>query len=139
MNASVDRFTTWDAAYVLGSLSPAERREFEEHLAGCPACQAAVSELAGMPGLLAQVPPEDAALLAAAPAVVISDAPPPGMLAAVRSRHATRRRRTVGILAGAAAAVLLVLAGVAYALGLLPLGPRGPQHLAFETVAADRR
>jgi anti-sigma factor RsiW len=25
------------------ALSPAERREFEEHLAGCPACRAAVS------------------------------------------------------------------------------------------------
>ena len=33
------------------------------------ACQAAVSELAGLPGLLAQVSPEDAALLAAAPAI----------------------------------------------------------------------
>ena len=78
VNAGADRFSTWDAAYVLGSLSPAERREFEEHLAGCPACQAAVSELAGMPGLLAQVPPEDAALLAVAPAEIIDDAPPPG-------------------------------------------------------------
>ena len=135
MNSSADRFTTWDAAYVLGSLSPADRREFEEHLAGCPACQAAVSELAGMPGLLAQVPPEDAALLAAAPAEVISDRPPPDLMAAVLSRQTSHRRRLAGILTGAAAAVLLVLAGIAYGLGLLPLGPSGPQHLAFETVA----
>jgi Putative zinc-finger len=133
VNSAADRFTTWDAAYVLGSLSPAERREFEEHLAGCPACQAAVSELAGMPGMLAQVPPEDAALLAAAPPEVV--APPPDMLAAIRSRQASRRRRMVAFLGGGAAAVLLVLAGIGYALGLLPLGPRGPQHLAFETVA----
>ena len=67
MSGQSDRFATWDAAYVLGALSPAERREYEEHLADCSACQSAVSELAGMPGLLAQVPPEDAALLAAAP------------------------------------------------------------------------
>jgi hypothetical protein len=135
MNSGPDRFSTWDAAYVLGSLSPAERRQFEEHLAGCPACQAAVSELAGIPGLLAKVPPEDAALLAVAPAETI-DGPPPGMLAAVRSRHTSRRRRMVGILAGpAAAAVLLVLAGIAYALGLPPLGLSGPQRLAFATVA----
>ena len=52
---------------MLGALSPSERREFKEHLAGCPSCQAAVSELAGLPGLLAQVSPEDAALLAATP------------------------------------------------------------------------
>ena len=135
MNAAPDRFYTWDAAYVLGSLSPAERREFEEHLAGCSACQAAVSELAGMPGLLAQVPPEDAALLAVAPTETIDDGPPPGMLAAVRSRQAGRRRRTVGLLAAVAAAAVLVLAGVAYALGLLPLGPSGPQRVAFGNVA----
>ena len=47
---------------MLGALSPAERREFEEHLASCPSCQAAVSELAS-PGLLAQLPPDDAAML----------------------------------------------------------------------------
>ena len=135
MNALPDRYSTWDAAYVLGSLSPIERREFEEHLAGCPVCQAAVSELAGMPGLLAQVPPEDAALLAVAPAEIIDDGPPPGMLAAIRSREAGRRRRRVGMLAGSAAAVVLVLAGIAYAVGLLSLGPSGPQRVAFDTVA----
>ena len=57
---------------MLGALSPAERREFEEHLAGCTTCQAAVSELAGLPGLLGQVAPDDAALLAVAPADVIA-------------------------------------------------------------------
>ena len=31
-----DEYTTWDAAYVLGSLSSAERREFEAHMTGCP-------------------------------------------------------------------------------------------------------
>jgi hypothetical protein len=134
MNAAPDRYYTWDAAYVLGSLSPAERRDFEEHLAGCQACQAAVSELAGMPGLLAQVPPEDAALLAVAPAESIEEAPPPDMLAAVRSRQAGNRRRIIGIVATAAAAAVLVLAGIGYAVGLLPLGPSGPQHLAFSSV-----
>jgi hypothetical protein len=50
-------YADWDAAYVLGALPVAERREFETHLAGCAACRAAVAELAGMPGLLAQLPP----------------------------------------------------------------------------------
>jgi hypothetical protein len=134
VNSALDQFSTWDAAYVLGSLSPAERRDFEEHLAGCPACQAAVTELAGLPGLLAQVPPEDAALLAVVPEETIENSPPPDMLAAVRSRQAGRRRRMVAIMAGAAAAVALVLAGIGYGLGLLPPGPSGPQRLAFSTV-----
>jgi hypothetical protein len=135
MSSAPDRFYTWDAAYVLGSLSPAERRDYEEHLAGCSSCQAAVTELAGLPGLLAQVPPEDAALLAVVPEETMEDnGPPRDMLAGVRSRHASRRRRMVAVFAGAAAALLLVLTGIAYGLGLSPLGPSGPQRLAFSTV-----
>src|SRR4029450_13226426 len=42
VNAILDKFAQWDAAYVLGALSPAERREFEEHLSSCKSCQAAV-------------------------------------------------------------------------------------------------
>jgi len=52
-----DDYTDWDAAYVLGALPVEERREYEDHLTGCAACRAAVAELAGMPGLLAQLPP----------------------------------------------------------------------------------
>ncbi|RDH75979.1 anti-sigma factor [Mycolicibacterium moriokaense] len=50
-----DPFATWDAAYVLGSLSGTERREFETHLGTCPRCRAAVAELSGIPALLAQL------------------------------------------------------------------------------------
>jgi hypothetical protein len=42
----------WDAAYVLGSLSEVDRREFEAHLGECPPCRDAVTELSGMPALL---------------------------------------------------------------------------------------
>ena len=133
MNGPSDRFATWDAAYVLGALSPVERREYEEHLAGCAACQAAVAELAGMPGLLAQVPPEDAALLAAAPVEVLDDGPPPDLLAKIRGRS-DRRWRLTRTVVGAAAALLLVLAGTAYAVGLLPFGSSEPRRVAFEAV-----
>ena len=44
-----------DASYVLGALSPAERKEFEQHLAVCEGCARNVRELAGLPGLLARV------------------------------------------------------------------------------------
>ena len=64
-----DEFATWDAAYVLGALSPADRRAFEEHLRTCERCSDAVGELAGMPGLLGRAPREQAFTLldAAAP------------------------------------------------------------------------
>ena len=50
-----DEYAMWDAAYVLGSLSSAERREFEAHLGDCPLCRSAVGELNGMPALLSQL------------------------------------------------------------------------------------
>src|SRR5260370_34418608 len=46
---------TWDAAYVLGSLTSNERREYEAHLATCKRCRAAVAELSGIPALLAML------------------------------------------------------------------------------------
>ena len=49
-----DRYVTWDAAYVLGSLSSAERREYEAHLETCPRCRTAVAELSGIPALARQ-------------------------------------------------------------------------------------
>ena len=40
------RFAEWDAAYVIGALSPADRREFEAHLDSCERCMRAVAEIA---------------------------------------------------------------------------------------------
>jgi anti-sigma factor RsiW len=48
-------YAMWDAAYVLGALSSAERREFEAHLGDCPLCRNAVGELNGVPALLSQL------------------------------------------------------------------------------------
>ena len=38
-------YSMWDAAYVLDSLSDADRREYEAHLEGCASCRTAVAEL----------------------------------------------------------------------------------------------
>jgi hypothetical protein len=54
-----DRYATWDAAYVLGSLSSIERREFEAHLEACDRCRAAVADLSGMPALLGLLSADD--------------------------------------------------------------------------------
>jgi hypothetical protein len=94
-----------DAAYVLGALSPAERLDFERHLAACDACSRSVRSLAGMPGLLdladagvLEHPPTDPPL----PATLL-----PALTGAVDAR---RRRRTVAVagLAAAAAAIAAV-------------------------------
>lgn len=129
---TADPYREWDAAYVLGALAPAERRDFEAHLAGCAQCRAAVGELAGVPGLLAMVPPDVALALPGEPAgasaapgassaagvdassAADDDGPdaqvvPLARLAAA-ARHRRARRRFV--LVGAAAA-LVVLGGVA--------------------------
>jgi anti-sigma factor RsiW len=91
------------AAYVLGALPAGERSEFEAHLAHCRDCQQAVTELAGIPGLLSRVSVDDLA-----DDVPVPDTLVPGLLRSVR-RSGRRRRLLVGALS--AAAVLLAVAG----------------------------
>jgi len=134
VNAVPHEYLQWDAAYVLGALSPAERREYEEHLAGCQACQTAISEVAGLPGLLAQVAPEDAEVLAAVPGEPGAESPPASLLPKVIIKARNRRRRTIGAIITAAAALMVILVGIGIGSGLLPLGPQGPQRLAFVAV-----
>jgi 4-amino-4-deoxy-L-arabinose transferase-like glycosyltransferase len=128
-----DRYLEWDGAYVLGALSPSERREYEQHLAGCALCQRAVSELAGLPGLLASLGPEDAArLVAPEPA----GGPPATLGATTLARARTRRRRTITWIASVAAALALVAGalGVLIARGVIPTGPQTPYRVAFSPV-----
>ena len=56
-----DPYALWDAAYILGSLSSNDRREYENHLSGCVPCRSAVGELSGMPALLAMLPSDEVA------------------------------------------------------------------------------
>ncbi len=116
-----DPYTTWDAAYVLGSLSGAERREFETHLATCPRCTAAVAELSGIPALLSQLTAEEVEALDDSP----TDAPPmrPEMLDTLLAKVEWRRRRTrrISMITLAAAAAL---AAVALVIAIVP-GIRG--------------
>ena len=48
-------YRDWSAAYVLGVLDAAERREFESHLSSCEQCQRDVASLAPIPGLLSRI------------------------------------------------------------------------------------
>lgn len=99
-------YAEWDAAYVLGALSPADRREFEEHLRGCEECAANVAALAGVPGLLSRVPREHGLALLDEPAP--ADEMPPSLLPrlelAARRDRGRRRAGTWALVAAAAAA-----------------------------------
>ncbi|MEB3071504.1 carotenoid oxygenase family protein [[Mycobacterium] vasticus] len=64
MTTSRHEYALWDAAYVLGSLSESDHREFEAHLTGCLSCRDAVNELSGLPALLSLVDHDDAAATA---------------------------------------------------------------------------
>ena len=102
-----DQFATFDAAYLLGALTPQDRADYEEHLAGCPDCRHSVHELAGLPGLLGSVPVEQA-LRAGEPGPDVPVTLLPRLLAEVE-RARFRRRWTSGVIGAAAAAVIAVL------------------------------
>ncbi|WP_104167031.1 anti-sigma factor [Cryobacterium sp. N22] len=121
-----DRFREWDAAYVLGALSPEDRHAFERHLPTCPACAGAVAELAGLPGILAALPAAEAvALTDEAPSAAHPSAAHPSdahlrdalhqpgavqRLAGAAVRR-TRRNRIRLAVAGTAVAAVLALGG----------------------------
>jgi len=104
-----DRYATWDAAYVLGSLTSNERREYEAHLETCARCRSAVAEISGIPALLAMLDLEDVrALDDEAP-----ETPPlrPEVLDSVLDKVRWRRRRSrwlTSAAVGVAAALLAV-------------------------------
>jgi Putative zinc-finger len=102
-----DEFSTWDAAYVLGALSPEDRHAFELHLRSCPNCTRAVREVAGLPGLLARA---DVAADLAEDDVQPPDDLLPRLL--TRARRDRRKRRLLtgsGWVAAAASLVALLL------------------------------
>jgi anti-sigma factor RsiW len=108
------RHAMWDAAYVLGSLSASDRREFELHMAGCPQCREAVAELSGVPALLSQLDREEVAAIdqSARVAGSLPEAPAmsPELLPTLLGKVAWRRRRTRAITWVASAAAAAVLA-----------------------------
>ena len=102
-----------DGSYVLGALTPSERLDFERHLVGCVECSRSVRELAGLPGLLAQVDVRDLEPPTAPPV------PPTLLPSLVREVRGSERRRTVLIATVAASAAAAV---AAVAVGTLAVG-----------------
>jgi hypothetical protein len=111
-----DRYRTWDAAYVLGSLESSERREYEVHLEGCAQCRAAVAELSGMPALLAMLDLEDV--------LALEDEQPdpplrPEVLQSVLAKISWRRRRSRWVTTAAVGLAAALLA-VGVVIGIRP-------------------
>ena len=111
MKGREDPFREWDVAYVLGSLPNTERARYEIHLRSCSACANEVATLAGMPGVLAAVPPEYAASLlppsqADGAAVLV-----PGLL---RATATARRQAQIWMAVALVSAAALGLALLAF-------------------------
>jgi hypothetical protein len=120
-------------AYSLGLLEDRDRREFEDHLAGCASCAAELAELSPMKALLRGVEPTGAAGRGPGEAEVTD-------LVRRRAEQERRRRRWQAAV-GAAAAVVLIGGGIGAGLALAPqsggtpaaaVGVPGQRHSATD-------
>ncbi|MDH6197813.1 hypothetical protein M2272_004469 [Mycobacterium frederiksbergense] len=112
----IDRYRTWDAAYVLGALSSYERREYEAHLGTCERCRAGIAELSGMPALLAMLELDDV--------LALEDEQPdpplrPEVLQSVLDKVSWRRRRSRWV-TSAAVGLAAALLAVGVVVGIRP-------------------
>jgi hypothetical protein len=111
-----DRYATWDAAYVLGSLTSNERREYETHLETCERCRSAVADISGIPALLAMFDLEDVRALDEQ----TPETPPlrPEVLESILDK--VRRRRRSRWLTSAAVGVAAALLAVGVVIAIRP-------------------
>ncbi|WP_406048624.1 anti-sigma factor family protein [Kribbella sp. NBC_00889] len=125
-----DPYREWDAAYLLGSLSAKDRREYEEHLSTCDDCAAEVASLAGVPSAMAALP-DDRAL------ATITEAPPNLLPDLVRTVQRDRRKQRIRL--GAVMSGVAVVAAVIGAVIAIPLTheePQGDYVVLAQTVAS---
>jgi anti-sigma factor RsiW len=134
-----DEYVPWDAAYVLGSLSDADRGEYEAHLRDCRSCRESVDELSGMPALLGQLTADEVAAIddgASETLPPLSGRMLTSLLAKVSRRRRVARVATWMMAAAAAVMVFGVLAGVQFHWGPTASVPRADASaLAMTPVA----
>jgi anti-sigma factor RsiW len=122
-------------AYAMGLLEERDRREFEDHLAGCPACAAEVAELSPMAALLRAVELTGAEPAGAEGGEPVAGREPGGgdvtELLRRRARRQRQRRRWQVAL-GAAAGIVLIGGGIGVGIAAAPQnGPPAPPPLAL--------
>ena len=106
-----DDIAEWDAAYVLGALSLGDRHTYEDYLAANPERAAALTELAGLPGILNVLSCDEAIALTEHAGDASADGGTldlmPSLAAAAAKRQKVSRRSLVGAGLAAAAAVAI--------------------------------
>jgi hypothetical protein len=104
-------------AYSMGLLEERDRREFEDHLAGCAACAAEVAELSPMAALLRGVEPPGAE-----PGSAAGEAPAGAEVTDLIRRRARqqRHRRRWQVALGAAAGIVLIGGGIGAGIAVAP-------------------
>lgn len=136
---SDDNPADWDAAYLLGALSPEETAQYDEFLAAKPAHAAALTEYADIPAIL-DILPRDEAL-----ALIGVDAAPPttddgpstvSSLAVAAEKRRTRSRRTRFATVIASAAALLVVGGI---VGYTAIPRNAPPGVSLQAMAPGER
>jgi hypothetical protein len=125
-----DEYALWDAAYVLGSLSAAERREYEAHLRSCPSCRQSLDQLSGIPALLGQLTADEVADIDDGASEAL---PPlsPRVLTSLQAKVSRSRRNTrVVTWTVAAAAAAVMVFGVLVGVQSHPGAPASPRSQA---------
>jgi len=128
-------------AYSMGLLEPADRRAFEDHLAGCAFCAAEIAQLSPLAGLLRGIDPAEVAAgpseatppaaarpqsparppAAAGAAFPAAEPPPAAVSDLLRKRAARQRERTRWqVSLAAAAGIVLISGGVGIGLATAP-------------------
>jgi hypothetical protein len=121
MTANDDR-ADWDAAYILGALTPEESAEYERFLSGDAARTAALQDLSDIPAILDNLSPDEALALLDGPTDTRTQ--PVSTLAEVAEKRRQRSRRARLATAFASAAACLIVGGfVGYAALPRPSAP----------------
>ena len=104
-------------AYSMGLLEEQDKRAFEDHLAGCPACAAELAELSPMAALLRGVEPAGE-----------GEEPAGGKVTELIRRSAAQRRhrRRWQVALGAAAGIVLIGGGIGLGIAAAPQPPAPP-------------
>lgn len=118
-----------NAVYLLGALDPDERQRYEAHLSTCDLCSRTVQEMAGIPGLLARLTPDQVAA-----AEGEREEPPPALLTSLLQLARRERRRSRWRIAAVSGVAAACVGAVGTGMVLYESGPPPPQGITLQAV-----